>query len=113
MDEVAVRIFDFVKDMGMEQKEFARILGTTDKKVSAWKTGRSKTYRDQIAEIAEVLNTNTEYLLTGNGPKTRDPAGREASEVRQEFMELFSRLSPEEQAREIAYLRERVNGSGK
>lgn len=69
MDAVADRIFTLTKAMGMEQKKFAEILGTTDKKVSAWKTGRSKTYRDQIEKIAEVLNTTTEYLLTGVAPK--------------------------------------------
>ena len=69
MDAVVDRIFALTKENGMEQKKLAEILGITDKKVSAWKTGRSKTYRDQIEKIAEVLGTTTEYLLTGNGPK--------------------------------------------
>ena len=69
MDAVVDRIFALTKENGMEQKKLAEILGITDKKVSAWKTGRSKTYRDQIEIIAEVLGTTTEYLLTGNGPK--------------------------------------------
>ena len=69
LDAVVDRIFALTKENGMEQKKLAEMLGMTDKKVSAWKTGRSKTYRDQIEIIAEVLGTTTEYLLTGNGPK--------------------------------------------
>nr|WP_317284818.1 S24 family peptidase [uncultured Dysosmobacter sp.] len=55
----------------MEQKQFASILGTTDKTVSAWRTGRSKSYTKYLPQIAEALGTTTEYLLTGNGPKQK------------------------------------------
>lgn len=72
MDAVVARIFALTKEMGMEQKKLAEILGITDKKVSAWKTGRSKTYRDQIEKIAEVLNTTTEYLLTGENSRRQN-----------------------------------------
>ena len=89
----------------MEQKKLAEILGITDKKVSAWKTGRSKTYRDQIEKIAEVLGTTTEYLLTGNGPKYKTaPAGVSNSDTQNEgqlmaaFFEGGKDLSEEEMA---------------
>lgn len=111
--DTARRIFELVDSQFKEQKEFASTIGVSDKIVSQWRVGTTKSYRKRLTQIADALGTTTEYLLTGTGPKTRDPAGQEASEVKQEFMELFSRLSPEEQAREIAYLRERVNGSGK
>nr|WP_326189898.1 S24 family peptidase [uncultured Oscillibacter sp.] len=55
----------------MEQKQFASILGTTDKTVSAWRTGRSKSYTKYLPQIADALGTTTEYLLTGNGPKQK------------------------------------------
>ena len=105
LDAVVDRIFALTKENGMEQKKLAEILGITDKKVSAWKTGRSKTYRDQIEKIAEVLGTTTEYLLTGIGPKYKTaPADVSNSDTQNEgqlmaaFFEGGKDLSEEEMA---------------
>lgn len=67
--DLLTRIFGLVDEAHMEQKQFASILGTTDKTVSAWRTGRSKSYTKYLPQIADALGTTTEYLLTGNGPK--------------------------------------------
>lgn len=69
MDEMAERIFSLLKKAKIEQKEFAKIVGTTDKTVSAWKTGRSKAYTKYLPQIAEVLGTSVEYLVTGEEKK--------------------------------------------
>ena len=55
-------------EKGIEQKKFATLVGTTDKTVSAWRTGRSKSYVKYISKIAEVLGTTTDYLTAGRGP---------------------------------------------
>lgn len=68
MDTVS-RIFSLLQEKRIEQKKFAVLLGTTDKTVSAWRTGRSKSYTKYIPQIAEILNTTTEYLLTGENSK--------------------------------------------
>lgn len=65
MDEIATRIFELATRKGLSGKELAQLLGTTDKKVSAWRTGRAKTYRDYYDKLAEVLETTVEYLRTG------------------------------------------------
>lgn len=67
--DTLTRIFALLDEKGIEQKKFAVLLGTTDKTVSAWRTGRSKSYAKYISKIAEVLETTTEYLLTGEGHK--------------------------------------------
>ena len=36
---------------------------------SRWRNRKSTSYQRRLPEIAEVLGTTTEYLLTGNGPK--------------------------------------------
>lgn len=69
--DLLTRIFGLVDEAHMEQKQFASILGTTDKTVSAWRTGRSKSYTKYLPQIAEALGTTTEYLLTGEGPKKK------------------------------------------
>lgn len=70
------RIFSLLKVKEIEQKEFAQLLGTTDKTVSAWKTGRSQSYTKYLPKISEVLGTTVEYLLTG---KKEVPAAEDSS----------------------------------
>ena len=65
MDEMTERMFSLLKDAGIEQKEFAKRLGTTDKTISAWKTGRSKSYTKYLPQIAAVLGTSVVFLLSG------------------------------------------------
>ena len=69
--DTAGRIFELLDAMGMEQKKFASLVGVSPQKVSEWKSGKAKSYTKRIPQIAEALNTTTEYLLTGNGPKRK------------------------------------------
>ena len=71
------RIFYRLKEMGLEQKAFAQALGTTDKTVSAWKTGRSKSYTKYLPQIAKVIDMPVEYILTG---EKKEPAPAPKSE---------------------------------
>lgn len=70
--DTAGRIFELLKTTGMEQKKFASLVGVSPQKVSEWKSGKAKSYTRRIPQIAEVLGTTSEYLLTGNGPKYRN-----------------------------------------
>lgn len=65
------RIFELVDEKFKEQKEFAATIGINDKTVSAWRTRRAKSYTKYLPQIADVLGTTTEYLLTGEGAKKR------------------------------------------
>lgn len=78
------RIFSLLQERRIEQKKFAVLLGTTDKTVSAWRTGRSKSYTKYIPQIAEILNTTTEYLLTGEKPKHTAKAVPDSDTVSEE-----------------------------
>lgn len=86
MDETAKRIFLLLKEKGIDQKEFAVLIGTTDKTVSTWSTGRTKSYRKYILQIASVLETTVDYLLTGRKekPAPQDEGG--LSEVKKVFI---------------------------
>ena len=66
----ADRIFDLLRERGMEQKELARRIGVSDKTVSAWRTGRARSYAKYLAEIAEALSVSVEDLVkSGIGRK--------------------------------------------
>lgn len=100
--EPITRIFELLDAAGMEQKKFALLVGTTDKTVSAWRTGRSKSYTKYIPKIAEILNTSAEYLLTGDGPKTKATTSKagvgavKPEHIRAAFFEGAEDLSKEE-----------------
>lgn len=70
--DIKDRIFSLIKENGIGQKKFADLVGVSPQKVSEWKNGKAKSYTKYIPKIAEVLNTTTEYLLTGTGPKKKD-----------------------------------------
>ncbi|WP_369284003.1 hypothetical protein [Oscillibacter sp. GMB15532] len=111
------RIFSLLDELGMEQKDFAEKIKQTPQVVSTWRTRRAKSYTKCISLIADVLNTTTEYLLTGEGPKTKSfPSATEktskattpeSSGLADEFARIFVQLTPENQNRIIAEMLKR------
>lgn len=94
--EVVQRMFALIKMRGIQQKDFAELVGVSPPKVSEWKNGKSKSYTDYLAKIAEVLGVSTDYLLTGeeNSPPP------EGDELYGNFLDL----TPEEREAALAYI---------
>lgn len=103
MNNKADRIFDLLKAKGIRQKDFADLLGVTDKKVSAWSTGRSKTYTDYLPQIADILGTTVEYLMTGD--QKEKPALPMESELDEELVTRLTSLTPEERKQVDAFVK--------
>lgn len=104
------------------------------KLVSEWKRDRNFPPAKEAAVICLLLKTTPEEILLHSGPTEEEtqkcledieevkrlieeergrniekaPADKSGSQSEEEFMMLFQQLSPEEQANEIAYLRERI-----
>ena len=102
--DTADRIFELA-DKKFSQKEFALALGVKPQRISEWKRGISSSYQKYLPEIAELLGTTTEYLLTGSGPKYKTaPADVSNSDTQNEgqlmaaFFEGGKDLSEEEMA---------------
>ena len=70
--DIVDRLFELVDKNFKEQQEFAAVLGVDPTLPSRWRNRKSTSYQRRLPQIAEVLGTTTEYLLTGNGPKYRD-----------------------------------------
>ena len=66
------RIFDLVDSKYKEQRDFAAQLGITPSMVSEWRRRKSASFNRRLPQIAVALDTTTEYLLTGEGPKSRN-----------------------------------------
>lgn len=100
--DIRSRIFELVDKQYIEQQTFAAALGVSPTMVSAWRKNKSESYMKRIPQIADLLNTSVEYLMTG---EDKVPADQPANGREREFLELFDRLTPEQQALVVAQLR--------
>ena len=69
--DIVDRLFELVDEKYREQKDFAAVLGIDPNLPSRWRNRKSLSYQRRLPQIAEVLGTTTEYLLTGTGPKQK------------------------------------------
>lgn len=67
------RIFTLVDQKYQEQQQFARDLGVYPSLVSAWRNRKSTSYNRRLPEIASLLGTTTDYLLSGVDEKKPTP----------------------------------------
>ena len=63
--DIVDRIFLLVDKMYSEQREFAADLGIPASRVSEWRRKKSTSYNKRLPQIATVLGTTVEYLLSG------------------------------------------------
>ena len=75
--DTASLIFKILEKKGMEQKEFARQINVSEKIVSTWSTGRSKSYAKHLPKIAKVLDTTVDCLLAGKEPQEAPPTAEQ------------------------------------
>lgn len=108
--DIVDRIFELADKKYPEQRDFAQALHIQPPRVSEWRRRKSESYMKRIPQIAEVLETSVEYLLTGEEKKPADqPAnGREA-----EFVHLFGKLTREQQELVLAQLKGIVDAQDK
>ena len=96
------RIFDLLDASGMAQQDFAQMIGVSKHIVSKWRTTDLESYKKHIPQIAEALNTTTEYLLTGNGPKVKTPVAVSEMDTispeDQRLLSAYQQAGPELQA---------------
>lgn len=106
---ITERIFEQIKQKGINQKEFAHQIGVNEKTFSAWKVKNTLPSADKISVISDLLNVSIEYLLTGEDPTApQNTADRE-------LLELIENLSSEEREKAKTFIRfmlsERSSGS--
>lgn len=92
------------------KKQFAEKIGYTGGEiVSMWESGSSNSYLKKLHEISAVYGVSVEWLK-GESEQKEKPSTTEGEGPTAEFIRLFEMLSPDEQERELAYLRERTAG---
>ena len=100
--DIIDRMFFLVNEMYREQRQFAEAIGAPASRISEWRNRKSTSYMKYLPKIAEVLDTNVQWLLTGEGEKNRQTAFPKESGSSEEFAKLFVKLTPENQKLIIA-----------
>ena len=61
--EIGRKITQYRKEQGLSQKEFAKLIGASNSRVSNWEQGRNGPDADILAEICRVLKVSPSELL--------------------------------------------------
>lgn len=87
--DMGSRIQGLRKQQGLSQEALADRLGVTRQAIGKWESGGSAPSIDNLLELASILNTSVDYLLTGREPEFREPlACSEAAETPPETVSL-------------------------
>lgn len=86
-----------------EQKELTKYLGLNSVAFSEWKSGKSKSYRKYLIEIADFFNISIDYLVYG---KEKNSSTDDLSENEREMLDVFSKFNDREQIKLIGKLEE-------
>lgn len=82
-----------------EQRELTDYLGLKSVAFSDWKSGKSKSYRKYLIEIAEYFNVSIDYLVYGK--TTENIISLDLTENEKELISIFSQFSEREQIKVI------------
>lgn len=63
--DIVDRIFSLADSQFDEQRKFAYAMNTTPSVISAWRMRKSASYNKRLPQIAAVLGTTVEYLISG------------------------------------------------
>jgi transcriptional regulator with XRE-family HTH domain len=100
------KIRELAKQQGISLASINSRLGKSRYYLNAAIHDNIKLQPDQIAIIAEALHTTPEYLTDQTDQKEKEPINDRLFE---EYYALFSKLTPEQQARELAYIRSLIS----
>lgn len=111
MNEMYKRIEALCKEAGVNITKMCRDADVPRGALTDLKMGRTKNLgAASISKISSYFGVAADYLLgTEENKKTASQPG-DGNEI--EFIKLFQKLSPEEQIRELSYLRELVDRKG-
>lgn len=70
---IGERISQLRKEQNISQVELAKALGVTRQAVSKWENDQTSPDTIKLIQLADVLNTEVEYLATGRKPVYESP----------------------------------------
>lgn len=105
--QFSTRFKQLCKENGVTQKQALSDMNMGRNSAQSWIDGKPST--EALLKIAEYFGITTDEVLGVENKKTASLSG---DGIEKEFMDLLSMLSPEEQERELVYLRDLVRRRG-
>lgn len=90
-EEIFDRILSEMERQGKKYAELTKFLALPRGTFSSWKAGRSRNYCEHIGAIADYLNVDVKWLITG------EASGGTINQQEQELLGMFRRLDEEKQ----------------
>ena len=105
---ISEKIFELMKERGMNQKEFALATGISQSTISDWKTKRTNPAADKIMVICDVLGvTPIELLTSGAQFKSYEPEQKDVMVLSPEkrlIIERVKEMDDRQLVRLLAYM---------
>ena len=105
---ISEKIFELIKEKGMNQKEFALATGISQSTISDWKTKHTNPAADKIMVICDVLGVTPVQLLTsGEQFKSYEPEQKEeivSSPEKRLLIERVKAMDDAQVKRVLAYV---------
>lgn len=95
--EIGPRLRRYREIKGLSQKEFARLMGVSNSRVSNWELGINRPDADIIAKICEVLTISADELLdiklsANNKQNAPEPATTSSEAKEEEIYQMLKKL---------------------
>lgn len=91
--DVVTRIDTLLAEKGLSKGEFYAACGITSSAYSQWRTGKTMPKISTLQTVAEYLEVNVEYLLTGLGEKEKKkPAAPEGDRLSEDEAKIILML---------------------
>ena len=96
--DILTKILELLKENNKKQKDLCDYLNISGNVFTDWKAGRCFSYNKYLPRIAAYFNVSVDYLA-GNTDKKEKPLPEQGlSENMKTIVELYDKLSPENQA---------------
>ena len=96
-----MNIREMRKRKGLTLKELGRRVGCSESAMSQYETGKRSPDYETLLKIAEELDTDVVFLLTGSSQQTPAPEDERTKEI----IEMIAQLTPQEKDLVIAQLK--------
>ena len=107
--------YEIVNALCKERKttitRMAEDIGLSNAAPTSWRKGAIPKL-STLEKVSKYFGVSTDYLLGKEDNKKTAIQTDDGNENEKEFIKLFLQLSPDEQVRELAYLRDAVNRKG-
>lgn len=107
MDIILSRVFELIGKKHGAIKELATVLGISGNNISDWKSGRNKSYRQYLPQIASHYGVSLDWLSGLSDEKSikNPPAASDEGKLNEELVNLLCQLNPEELRLVDSYVR--------